>query len=136
MQSLPKLKLLRSLFCRLTTLQLYSSPSEAGEKSCNFRGRPIRIFAVREMADAWKHSKIEVRKCFAEPVGPGIRKQAIMLRPTYAGRHYDGRLRRRFAFHHGDASRMGGAIVREPADKISWLKEVVRERRHHVGAEL
>jgi hypothetical protein len=51
-----------------------SSPSKTVEKSGNFSGCPIGIFAVREMTDARKHGEIEICECVAEPIGPCIRE--------------------------------------------------------------
>jgi hypothetical protein len=51
-----------------------SSPSKTVEKSSNFGGSPIGIFAVREMTDARKHGEIEICERIAEPVGPCIRE--------------------------------------------------------------
>ena len=55
-----------------------------------------------------------------------------MLRPAYTGWHSDKRLCRRFALHHRDAPSVGGAIVCETSNKVSWLEEIVRECRDDV----
>ena len=71
--------------------------------------RAIGIFAMREVADAGKHREIEIGKGLAEPIGPGVGKQRIVLGPAHAGRHRDRRQGRRLALHHLDPAGMGGA---------------------------
>jgi hypothetical protein len=48
------------------------------------------------------------------------------------GRRRDPRHRGQFAFHHGDAAGMTGAIMREAAGQISRLVEIIDKRVEHL----
>ena len=77
------------------------------EESPDLARRAIGVFPMREMSDVCKHREIEIRKCLAQAVGPGIGKQRIVLGPAHAGGHIDRRQLRGFALHHPDRGRHG-----------------------------
>src|SRR5262245_1166532 len=92
-----------------------SLPVDAREKAGDLFAGAIRIFPMREVADAGKHREIEAGKGFAELIGPRIWKQRIVLGPAHAGRHVDRWQLWRFALHHLHPSRMGRAVMRKAA---------------------
>lgn len=104
-----------------------SAPADALKERRDLRGRAIRIFPMREVTGAGKHREIERAERLAEPIGPRIGKQRIVLGPAHAGRHIDRRQQQGFALHHRDAPGMRGAIMRKAAGEIAVLEEVVGE---------
>lgn len=62
-----------------------SGPCQAIEKSGNFIGCPIGVLAVREVTDVRKRRQIKIGEGFAEPIGPLVRKQWVVLCPPHVG---------------------------------------------------
>src|SRR5580692_9922524 len=111
---------------------MFLAPADTPKERADLGGGAIGVLAMRKVSDAWKQREIEIGKGRAEPVGPGIGKQRVMLRPADAGRHLDGRELRRLALHHPDPPRMSGAVMRKAAGEVAGLEEVVGESFEHV----
>src|SRR5260370_29653303 len=70
-------------------LPCVSAPADAREERRDLRGGAIGILAMREVSHSRKQREIEVGEGLVKPVGPGKRKQRVMLGPPDAGRHID-----------------------------------------------
>src|SRR5215467_10167604 len=86
---------------------------------------------MRKVADARKHREIKIGESFAEPVGPRVREQRIMLGPADAGRHFDLWQIWHFAFYHRDAASICCAIVGKAAGEIPRLHKVIGKGIEH-----
>src|SRR5258707_14433691 len=104
-----------------------SVPADAFEKRGDSACGAIGIVAMRKVSRARKQGKIEAGEGFGQPVGPGKRKQRIMLGPAHAGRHMDRRELWRLALHHPDPPFMGGAVMSKAAGEVAGFFEVVGE---------
>src|ERR1700733_14509242 len=105
----------------------FLTPADAPEERADLRCRAIGVLAMRKMSDASKQREIEVGEGRAEPVGPGIGKQRVMLGPADEGRRLDGAQLRPLALHHPDTALMGSAVTGKAAGKIAGLEEIVGE---------
>ena len=101
------------------------------KKFRDFFCRTIGVFPMRKVTDAGKHREIQVDESFAEPVGPRIGKQGIVLGPADAGRHGDLWQIGDFALHHRDAASIRGAVMGKAAGEVARLHEVVGEGIEH-----
>src|SRR3981189_2770527 len=117
-------------FCRVWRSHLLpcvSGPAAAREERRDLRGGAIGILAMREVSHPRKQREIEVGEGLVKPVGPGKRKQRVMLGPADAGRGIDRSELWRLAFHHSDAPLMGGTVMRKTAGEIAGFQEIIGE---------
>src|SRR5258708_36734861 len=104
-----------------------SAPADAFEKRGDFGRGAIGVLAMRKVPHSRKQGEIEPGEGRTQPVGPGKRKQRIMLRPADAGRHIDRGELRCLALHHPDPPFMGSAVMRKSAGEVAGFQEVVGE---------
>src|SRR5258708_33991454 len=103
---------------RSPLLPCVSAPADAREERRDLCGGAIGILAMREVSHPRKQREIEVGEGFPKPVGPGKRKQRVMLGPADAGRDIDRSERCRLAFHPSHRPPMAGTVMRKPAGEI------------------
>jgi hypothetical protein len=106
-----------------------STPADAGEKRRDFCRGAIGLLPIREVSRARKQREIEIGEGFSKPVGPGKRKQRVMLGPADAGRYIDRGELRRLAFDHPDPPLMAGAVMCKTAGEVAGFQEIVGKGR-------
>src|SRR5712691_3487321 len=80
------------------------SPAKSIEKSGDLGSGAIRIFAMWEVPHIREWRKVQVRERLAETIGPFVRAQRILLRPSHTRRRSDRRQCLRLSFQHRDAT--------------------------------
>src|SRR5262249_56791434 len=103
---------------------------DLGSSTARIEPRPdlcrgaARILAMREMANARKWRKVQVRKVVGQPVRPGDRQDRVPLPPAHTGRRVD-RGRPRKLFPDGlQALRVGAEVPVEAALQVPRFEKI------------